>query len=1069
MRDEVARVLRVILSLEVNRPGSKLWRTKGVVMKDTQPGRVRFGSFELDLRFGVLSGVGRRVVLQDQPFKVLRMLVEYDGDIVSREEIRKRLWPNDTVVEFDSSINGVIKKLRRVLGDTAEEPQYIETVARRGYRLMAPVEHPESSPGGEAPSSEDSSGDASREESANGAEAASRPKRQPANRTGTTVSHYRVLSIVDGGGMGVVYRAKDLKLPRAVALKFLPEELGDDPRALERFDREARAASVLEHPNICAIYEFGEHEGQPFIVMPLLHGQTLRDRLAAAEDVDPTGKQGVSLPAAELLDIALQITSGLEAAHEKGIIHRDIKPANIFLTDQGTVKILDFGLAKLLLPGEDQVHPCELDTESDPEKPRGKKRDTNITHFGTAVGTTAYMSPEQVRGEPLDGRTDLFSLGAVLYEMATGHRAFSDRQPSLLIDAILHYDPVRPSLLNPNVPEQLETVILKALERDSRQRYQSARELKADLDRIAAGQMPTDSGRRLAVEETERRHRRKKMLIIFAACLLIGLALVSMAKHWWPPPPLTHRRIMAVLPFEAVGIDAATNALGLGLTETLTAKLAQASDSNMIQVVSARDLRARGVKTAEEARREFGTDLVLEGSLQQSGQMYRITCNLVDSKTQRQIAARTITIPAADLFGLQDEVVSETLDMLPARTKSEQRLALIAHPNTQPAAYEHYMRGRGYLQEYEKVENIDSAIAEFGSAIQLDSRFAPAYAGLGEAYWIGYQQQNRGKDWLTKASDNCEKSLTVAPDLAEGHTCVGNVLFGTGKYEDAVKQYQQALELDPSSDYALGQLADAYQKVGNPAAAEADYRKAIALRPNYWAVYSGLGALYWGQARYADAAEMFRKVTELAPENYSGYSNLGAIYVLQGRYEDAITQLKRSITLRPTVIAYTNLGSAYFSLRRYADAADSFQEGARLDERSWFNWGNLGDALYWVPGRRSEAVKAYHTAISLAQAKLEVNPRDASTWATVAGYYAMLDDRRHAMESLQRAVEIAPKDPDVTFRAAIVYKHFGDTSRCLDWLRKAIAAGVSRSSIRDLPDFDALQGNPEFQMLVAGN
>jgi tetratricopeptide (TPR) repeat protein len=412
--------------------------------------------------------------------------------------------------------------------------------------------------------------------------------------------------------------------------------------------------------------------------------------------------------------------------------------------------------------------------------------------------------------------------------------------------------------------------------------------------------------------------------------------------------------------------------------------------------------------------------------------------------------------------------VSETLDMLPAQIKPEQRRKLNVRPDTQPAAYEAYIRGRGYLQEYEKPENIDSAIAEFNQALKIDPNYAPAYAGLGEGYWIGYQQLNRGKDWLANASANCEKALVLSTQLAEGYTCLGNASVGTGKYEKAVEQFQRALELNPDSDYALVQLAGAYQKLGNPQAAEAAYRKAISLRPNYWGVYSGLGAFYAGQARYSEAAEMFSKVIQLASDNYGGYSNLGGVYLLQGRYEDAISQLKRSIDLRPNPIAYSNLGTAYFALRRFPEAAETFQQGAKLDDRNWINWGNLGDALYWIPGRRLEAAKPYHTAISLARGKLEANPRDGDTWAMVAAYYAMLDDKAHALESIQRALESAPGDPDVAFRAAIVYNHFGDTGRSLAWLKKAVDAGFSRSSIRDLPDFDSLQGNAAFRALMAG-
>jgi eukaryotic-like serine/threonine-protein kinase len=418
---------------------------------------------------------------------------------------------------------------------------------------------------------------------------------------------------------------------------------------------------------------------------------------------------------------------------------------------------------------------------------------------------------------------------------------------------------------------------------------------------------------------------------------------------------------------------------------------------------------------------------------------------------------------------LQDRVVSAVLDILPAKIQRGERRRLRASQDTQPAAYEAYIRGRGYLQEYEEPENIDSAIKEFQQAVQIDSSYAPAYAGLGEAYWIGYQQLNRGNDWLNQASENCKKALALNPRLADAQTCLGNVSFGTGKYEEAVALYQRALELDPDSEYALGQLADAYQKLNNLGSAEAAYKKAIALRPNYWGVYSGLGAFYAGQARYAEAADMYRKVVALAPDNYRGHSNLGGIYLLQGHYQEAISELNRSIELQPNALAYSNLGTAYFALRRFADAAESFQQAAKFDDRNWINWGNLGDALYWTLGRRQEAKKPYQTAILLASAKLEVNPRDANTLAGVACYYAMLDNKAQAEEILQRALEVAPGDPDVMFRAGIVYNHFGDSDRTLAWLKKAVDHGFSRSSIRDLPDFDPLKGNPQFRALVVGN
>jgi serine/threonine protein kinase/DNA-binding winged helix-turn-helix (wHTH) protein len=493
---------------------------------------VRFAAFELDLRSGEVRKDGAKALrLSEQPFQILTMLLEHAGEVVSREQIRKKLWPNDTIVEFEHSISAAMNRLRQALGDSADHPRYIETLARRGYRLLVPVEWAGGGTGGSPRAAGMQSADdhataglalepGSAElplksagfvqgraaESENNS--ALRSARALANFTGKRVSHYRVLEVLGGGGMGVVYKAEDIKLGRTVALKFLPEEVVNDRAALERFEREARAASALNHPNICTVYEFGEDEGQPFIAMELLEGQTLREVIAggipsgsggvgaglappspgAARAMPTRAPQGVPLQIDTLLDVAVQIADGLEAAHHKGITHRDIKPANIFTTARGQAKILDFGLAKLTPPDAAVGSPRRTDGSGVKpplqDTPTVSAVDPNLTKTGVAMGTACYMSPEQVRGEKVDARTDLFSFGLVLYEMATGQQVFKGKTTAELRDAVLNRAPAPARELNPEVPARLEEIIGKAIEKNRELRYQHAADIGADLKRL---------------------------------------------------------------------------------------------------------------------------------------------------------------------------------------------------------------------------------------------------------------------------------------------------------------------------------------------------------------------------------------------------------------------------------------------------------------------------------------------------------------------------------------------------------------------------------------------------------
>ncbi len=858
----------------------------------------------------------------------------------------------------------------------------------------------------------------------------------PSPSIGDVFGHYRLIEQIGAGGMGMVFRAHDEKLRRDVALKILPPSLFSQETSREQFRKEALAVGRLNHPNVAMAFDFDQENGVDYLVTEYIPGVNLDAKIG-----------GQPLPPKLVLELGIQLLSGLAAAHREHVLHRDLKPSNIRLNRDGQVKILDFGLAHLNEPVDEKAETC------------------NLTSDLSLSGTLPYMAPELLKTEAGDERADIWAAGAVLYEMATGKRAFPDKQPSLVIDAILHYDPVRPSLLNPQISPTLEAVILRALDRDRERRYQSAGEMCADLTRLLAGdQIATETLRRTGVVEVQRKRRRLHLVLGVAAVLLVGITIGFLVKPRWA----AQQRILAVLPIDTVGQDSATNALGIGLMETLTAKLVEASSSDSIQIVSPRDLRDQGVKTAEDARRQFGSDLVLESSLQKEGQTIRVNSYLVDAKTHRQLAARTITVDAGDSFGLQDRVVSETLDMLPARIDPEERQKLTVRQDTQPAAYQAYIQGRGYLLEFSKPEDIDNAIAEFSQAIKIDPNYALGYAGLGRTYLAGFQKFAKDNTWIEQASRHCEKALSLNPNLTEGHVCLGGVYNVTGQYEIAVQEFQRSMKSEPGSEDALRGLGDAYTNLGKFADAEAAYKQAVAVRPNYWAVYSWLGEFYFGQNRYADAAQAFLKITQLAPNNYFGYFNLGATYVAEGIYPEAIQAFDRSIALHPSSDGYSNLGYTYTLMGRDSEAITAMEKALQLDDGDWMNWGNLADALYWSTNRRSEASSKYSQAIAIAASKLQVNPDDASTLAYLADYSAMVGNKGAAYSYMQRALKASPSNGDVLFRAAIVHNHFSEPDQALLYLEKAAQTGYSRNVIRDSPDFANLQQNPGFRSLVAG-
>jgi len=851
--------------------------------------------------------------------------------------------------------------------------------------------------------------------------------------------------------MGVVYKAEDIRLGRLVALKFLPDKSIRDPRALERFKREARTASALDHPNICTIYEIDEDQGRPFIAMQLLQGHTLRERIG-----------GKPVPLGQLLDWALQISDALQAAHTKGIVHRDIKPDNIFITESGQAKILDFGLAKLTA--------AEL-SSSEVTLSTGD----SLTRTGAAIGTVAYMSPEQARGEQLDVRTDLFSFGVVLYEMVTGKQAFSGPTWAVTVHAILGQAPVSLNESVPGLPQRLQQIIDKSLVKNRDMRYQNAAEIHRDLLQL---KKDFESGKSLRTVRTAANWSPQRKLVLalsaVAAILLVTavvagpriLRRLTSARVAQQLSQARERSSIAIMPLAAVQGDPKLAAFGKGLLEDMAAKLSQLSANHQLEVVPARTLEDKKLATLSDAAKELGVNLGLTVSLAQSNDLVRASYSLTNAQSGKILAGDSITAPVSDLFTIEDKLTNGVADALHISLRNEERQALGAHATTIPQAYQLYLEGVGYIQANAHPDALTSGETVFQQALKLDPNYGPTEAGLGETYWYRYELTKQ-KHWIEAAKQACAKAIELGNAGAEGHLCLGTVENGTGQYEMASEQFQQAVQLEPANDEAYRKLAKTYQNLNHPDKAEEAFKRAIDIRPDYWRAYNALGVFYFDQAEYDKAEALFEKTVALRTNDYSDYANLGAVLLYEGKDEQAAEALEKSIGIRPTAAAYQNLAEAYLRLRRFDQAVRTIRASLSLEPNYYPAWGNLGEAYYYG-GNKAAALDAYKKAVSIAEQNLKVNPRDTDVLVDLANYWAILGDRNRALDYLDRALAGKEKDKELLFQAALVYNQLRETGTALEWLSKALAAGYSRSVVSKTLEFENLRDNPRYQALMQG-
>ena len=852
--------------------------------------------------------------------------------------------------------------------------------------------------------------------------------------TGNTVGRFVIGERLGKGGMGEVYRAEDTRLKRTVALKRLSVHLRSDPLYRRRFQQEAERASRLNDAHVAAVHDVIEEQGEIFLVMELVEGQNLRQRI----------QEPMSLE--QFLGIAVQCAQALVTAHGHGIVHCDIKPENIMLTPEGQIKILDFGVAKHL-PRSDQS--------------------TTVDRSSTVTGTPAYMAPEVLLEQAPDGRADIFSLGVVFYEVLAGHHPFLADGFLATSDRIRSETPAPIHIFNSEVPRELERLVKKAMAKEPGQRYASTVELLEEL-RLVEGRITPTGLSRLLPRKAE--PKPKHTLLIMVAAALVAAGLLAVVYYNGKEKGLGLGKQtpvhLAILPFTSTVEDPSTKAFCNGLTETLAAKLTQLSGRNPLQVVPTSEIRAEGITNVEQARKGFGVTLVLEGALQESGNRVRITYSLVDAVTMRQLSADTITADMSDVFGLEDRVVESVVDMLGLQLRIGDRHALVAHGTREPVAYDYYLRGVGYLQDYHKPENLSSAIALFSRALERDPNYALAYSGLGEAYWAKYNTTYEPK-WMDQAKQACERAVALDSDSSKSRTCLGKVYASIGRYQEAVLQFQRAVQTDPTNDGAYRGLASVYERLGRLTEAENTYRLAIQVRPEYWAGYGWLGSFYSHQARYAEAAREFSHTVALAPDDPHGYRMLGGVYIFMGEYAKAIEVLQHAIRLFPTPEAYSNLGIAYFNLRRFDDAVNALEHACTATTKDYDPCGNLARAYYWSPTRRSQARQMYERAIRMAGETLRVNPRDGDAYVSIANYYAMLGDRPQALKHLQEAQNLNPGVPEYHAIAAVIHNRFGEKDEALEWLEKARELGYSPAEIRASPEFDNLRDKTRFQELIS--